>query len=74
MAALMLFVPPGTHSLFSLLLSLSLLVTLVAVLALRRLPQGPQTRLMGIRAKGVLPLGPAIALAGLGHLVVLGTS
>ena len=71
LAALMLFIPTGTLTLFGLILSLSLLATVMALVALRASPMAAGSRWTGLRAEAHLPMGVAIGLAGVAHLLFL---
>ncbi|MEH6833882.1 MULTISPECIES: A24 family peptidase [Falsihalocynthiibacter] len=71
LAVLMLFIPSGTLSLFALVFSGAMLLGIVAVTATRALAL-PQLRgWVSMRARGMMPMGLSISLAGIGHLAVL---
>ena len=71
LAVLMLFVPPYTWPLFWLVFSLSMLLGIGFVLTLRSAPFAERSRMVSMRAKGMFPMGVAIALAGWLHPVAL---
>lgn len=70
-AALLLFIPTGTYTLFAVLFSAALLAGIGLVLTLRAVPALRRAGPVSLRAKGTFPMGLAFALAGLGHLGVL---
>lgn len=71
LAVLMLFIPSGTLALFALVFSGAMLLGIAAVTATRALAI-PQLRgWVSMRARGLMPMGLSISLAGIGHLVVL---
>lgn len=71
LATLMLFVPSASLSLFGLIFSAAMLLSTLAVLTLRASPVATNSRWVGLRAHGHMPMGVAMGLAGLVHLGVL---
>src|SRR5688500_16380585 len=67
-AALMLFVPTGTYTLFALLFSAAMLLGIVVVLTLRAIPALRRAGPVTLRAKGTFPMGLALGLSGVLHL------
>lgn len=70
-SAMLLFVPSGTYTLFAYAFSLALLVTIVGFTAARRMLVQGRSGAVSMRAKGMVPMGVAFALAGTFHLCVL---
>ncbi|WP_068109073.1 A24 family peptidase [Tropicimonas marinistellae] len=70
LSALLLLVPPGTWAEFALLFSATLLVGLGLVLSLRLAPGAARSTWVGLRARGMFPMGVSIGLAGLLHPVI----
>lgn len=71
LSALMLFIPPGTLSLFMLLFAASLLFGIVFLLTLRATPVGATASWLGLQRGARFPMGISIAMAGLTHPVAL---
>ena len=70
-AALMLFVPTGTYSLFAFLFSAAMLLGIASMLTLRAVPALRRAGPVSLRAKGTFPMGIALGLSGVAHLGVL---
>ncbi|EYD76718.1 Type IV prepilin peptidase TadV/CpaA [Rubellimicrobium mesophilum DSM 19309] len=70
-AALMLFVPTGTYTLFAFVFSAAMLLGMAVVLTLRAVPALRRTGTVSLRAKGTFPMGIALGLSGVAHLGVL---
>lgn len=70
-AALLLFIPTGTYTLFAILFAAALLAGIILIVSLRRLPSLQRAQPVSLRTQGTFPMGLAFALAGLGHLGVL---
>ncbi|WP_176559464.1 prepilin peptidase [Rubellimicrobium roseum] len=73
-AALMLFVPSGTHSQFALLFSAAMLMGILALEMLRRLPALRRAGPVSLRARGTFPMGLAFALGAVLHVLMLAAS
>ncbi len=71
LAALMLFVPPQTLTLFGYAFSVALVLGVLFVMALRIARVFRNSDLVGIRARGKFPMGISIALAGLFQLALI---
>lgn len=71
LAALVLFVPSQTYSLFALNFSVAMLVGISFLLMLRRAPGVQNLGFEGIAAQGKFPMGISIAGAGILHLFVV---
>ena len=65
--AVVLLVPPGTLDLFGLLFSGTMLAGLVFVGSMQMMPGSHRTRWVGLRARGMFPMGVSISAAGLIH-------
>ena len=70
-AALMLFVPSGTYSLFAMMFSLAMMLGIAVILSLRAVPALRRSGPVSLRATGTFPLGIAFGGAALLHLVAL---
>jgi len=71
LGALTLFVPSISWALFALVFALSMLLAIGFVLLVRAAPWLKGSQWIVIRSPGTLPMGIAIALAGLAHPFVL---
>ena len=71
LAALMLFVPSQTLTLFAFVLSLSILVGIGLVMTLRTAPGASDSNWIALRERKKFPMGVAISLAGLTHPFVV---
>lgn len=71
LSVFMLFVPSDSLIVFSYIFSFSLIAGIAAVLTWRGAVRRPSPGLAGLQAKGKLPMGLSIALAGLLHFGVL---
>lgn len=67
---LVLFVPTEALALFALFLSAGLILGLVVVRGLRRLPRSSVQRWAGLDRRDRYPLGPGIAVAGIGFFTL----
>ena len=65
LSALVLFVPPEAWTLYANLLAASLLLGLLAVVAVQAIPNGERSSWAVRRNKGSFPMGLSIALSGL---------
>lgn len=70
-AALLLFVPTGTYTLFAFIFSGAMLLAIVGIVTLRSIPALRRTGPVSLRAKGTFPMGVALGLSGVAHLWVL---
>lgn len=73
-AALLLFIPTGTYTLFAFLFSAALILAIAVVVVLRQVPGLRRAGPVSLRAKGTVPMGLAFGLSGLLHLGVLAAS
>ncbi|SFC07636.1 A24 family peptidase [Tropicimonas isoalkanivorans] len=71
LSALMLLIPPGTRVEFALLFSVAMLLGIAVVLTMRLAPAAARSGWVGVRAKGMFPMGISISLAGLMHPVMV---
>jgi prepilin peptidase CpaA len=71
LAALMLFIPSQTYSLFALNFSAAMLLGISFILMLRSAPGLEKTSFDGIASRGKFPMGISIAGAGLMHPFVI---
>lgn len=71
LAALVLFVPSQTYSVFAWNFSMSMLVGISLILLLRRMPGNANLGCLGISSVGKFPMGISIAGAGLIHPFVV---
>lgn len=71
MAVLMLFIPSGTLSLFGIVFSIAMIVGIVLVTGTRAMSFSAFSGWVSMRARGLMPMGLSICLAGIGHLAVL---
>lgn len=69
LAALVLFVPVPTLTLFAFVFSASMLIGMAAVLTVRRIPAARRLGWKSLTADAGFPMGVSIALAGLVHPV-----
>lgn len=70
-AAILLFVPSGTYTLFAMMFSLALMLGISLILALRAVPPLRRSGPVSLRAAGTFPMGIALGGAGLLHLAAL---
>jgi prepilin peptidase CpaA len=71
LAALLLFVPSATLSVYALGFSASMIVGIVFIVALRASQHWRKSRAVSMRATGKFPMGVSIALSGFLHPVLL---
>lgn len=71
LAALVLFIPSQTYTLFAFNFSASMLVGIALILLLRRMPGNASLGCLGITEAGKFPMGISIAGAGLLHPFVV---
>ncbi|MDG4647341.1 prepilin peptidase [Roseibacterium sp. SDUM158017] len=71
MAALMLFVPSQTYTLFGLGFSAAMMAGIGIVLALRTVPALAGSSWVGLQQRGTFPMGISIAMTGLAHPVAI---
>lgn len=71
LAALMLFIPSGSLFLFGMVFSASMLFATFLVVSARTSPMTDHSRWVGLRARAHMPMGVAMGLAGIVHLVLL---
>ena len=67
LAALLLFIPSQTYSLFALNFSASLLLGIAFILTVRALPLFRQSQFVSLNTKSGFPMGISIALSGILH-------
>jgi prepilin peptidase CpaA len=67
MAALMLFVPSGSYTLFAYGFSMAMMAGIGLVLMLRCVPVLTRSSWVSLRQKGTFPMGISIAMTGLMH-------
>jgi prepilin peptidase CpaA len=70
-AALLLFVPTGTYSLFAFIFAGAMLLGIVAIESLRSIPALRRAGPVSLRARGTFPMGVALGLSGVAHLWAL---
>lgn len=70
-AALMLFVPSGTYTLFGMMFSMAMMVGIALILSLRAVPALRRSGPVSLRAAGTFPMGLALGGAGILHLAAL---
>jgi prepilin peptidase CpaA len=73
LSALMLLIPPGTRVEFAMLFSVAMLLGIAVVLTVRLAPAASRSGWVGVRAKGMFPMGISISLAGLMHPFLVST-
>jgi prepilin peptidase CpaA len=71
MAALMLFVPSGTYTLFGYGFSAAMLAGIGLILLLRTVPVLTASGWVSLQQRGTFPMGISIAMAGLLHPVMV---
>lgn len=71
LTVLMLFIPSGTLPLFGLVFSVAMLLGIAVVTATRAMSLPQLSGWVSMRARGHMPMGLSISLAGIGHLVLL---
>ncbi len=71
LAALMLFIPSHTLTLFAFVFSISLLVGIGLIVTLRTAPGARQSNWVSLQANAKFPMGISISLAGLAHPFVV---
>ena len=71
LAALMLFVPSQTYTLFALGFSAAMLLGIATILVLRAVPFLAGSSWISLQQRGTFPMGISIALAGLQHPVLM---
>lgn len=73
-AALVLFVPAGTYVQFAFVFSGTMLFGIAGILALRSVPVLRRAGPVSLRAQGTFPMGIALGLSGVLHLIALAAS
>lgn len=71
MAALMLFVPSSSYTLFAMGFSVAMLAGIAAVVALRQVPFLDRSAWVSLQGHGTFPMGISIAGCGLVHPLVV---
>lgn len=71
LAVLMLFIPSGTLTLFAMVFSFSMLAGIAIVTGTRAMSIPQLSGWVSMRARGHMPMGLSISMAGIGHLVLL---
>jgi len=71
MAALMLFVPSQSYTLFGYGFSAAMLAGIGLILLLRRVPVLTETSWVSFQQRGTFPMGISIAMAGLVHPIAI---
>lgn len=71
LSALILLIPSQTLTLFGLVFSASMLLSIMLLVGLRATPMTLERSWLGLRAKSHMPMGVAIGLAGISHLILL---
>jgi prepilin peptidase CpaA len=70
-SALLLFIPSQTYTLFAFVFSAAMLAGMALILAMRKVPAVRKSGAVSMRAAGTFPMGVALALSGVAHLVLL---
>lgn len=67
LAAVLLFVPSETHTLFTMVFAVAMFTGIGAILTARTVPALAGSSWAGLRGQGTFPMGISIAMAGLFH-------